>query len=175
MIEKVNWSTAIGLVGIIVVLFVIMLVEGGCQPIQPYQYIQSPGGQQMVVIHDGGNDFLVDALIFSQLGYTGCVNHYHMYPGSYARYDRRSYSNWSNVPPRNYQQSPPRGNSYQRTGQQSTPVIRNTTPPSNPIPRTSSYQRSSNFSAPSRPVIRNTSPSYSSPSRTSSYSRSSRH
>jgi len=150
-----------------ILALVLAVVLFGCQPAQPYQYIQSPGGQQMVVIHDGGNDFLVDALIFSQLGYSGCVSHYHTYPNSYPRYTRSAYSNWHNYNAPSAQ----RTNSYQRTGNSAPVQFRNTTPVQAPAPRTNSYQRSSNYSAPSRPVFRNTSPSSS--SRSSSYSRSS--
>lgn len=145
-----------------------------CGPSQPYQYIQSPSGQQMVVVHDGGNDFLVDALIFSQLGYSGCVDHYHHFPAQYPRYTRSAYSNWQNVPRgsiNNTAAQPSRVNSFQRIGNQAPVQFKNTTP-NYVAPRTNSFQRSSS-SPPSRPVFRNTSPSYSSPSRSNSFSRSS--
>lgn len=154
----------------VIVLMLFALGWCSCGPAQPYQYIQSPTGQQMVVIHDGGNDFLVDALIFSQLGYGGCVSHYHMYPNSYPRYTRSAYSNWQ-TSPRSFSTpatSPLRSNSYQRTGSSAPVQFKNTTP-SSTVPRTSSYQRSSSPS-PSRPVFRSTSPSS---SRSSSYNRSS--
>lgn len=143
----------------------------------PYNYIQSPTGQQMVVVHDNnGSQFLMDYLIFSSLmgrgGYGAVINNYHSYPSRYSTYNS-SYSSWK----------PFRGTTYNRNTYQSyrpssfrssggsTPVFRNTTPssfrstspsparftPSTPVRSSSSWRSSgggSSFRSSSRSSFR---------------------
>lgn len=96
-----------------------------CSTAPPYEYVQSPGGQQMVACNNGnGQSFLMDLLLFNMLmshgGYGSVINHYHSYPGRFGSYgggyrhyngpayNRSSYSSFrSNAP---------------------TPTLRNTSP-----------------------------------------------
>ncbi len=63
------WGKVVGMLA----AGIIVIILQGCQPAQPYQYIQGPTGQNMVVVHDNGNDVLMDALIFQSLMSNGDI------------------------------------------------------------------------------------------------------
>jgi hypothetical protein len=102
-----------------------------CGVPQP-QYIQSPTGQQMVVVQDNsGSQFLVDYLMFQSLGYGGCVSYYHAHPGYYRMYDRNAYSSWHAYSPSMRTPSPApaiRDNGFRSNGNSAPVQFRNTSP-----------------------------------------------
>lgn len=132
------------------------------QQAPPYQYIQSPTGQQMVVVQDNsGVQFLMEYAMFNSLmnsgGYGTVINYYHTYPTRCTRYNSSSYSGWRSFNGRSY--SPSSYSGFRSSGGGSSPVFKNTTPSQ------SNGFRSSGTS--SSPVFRNTSPSGSSGFRSS--------
>lgn len=65
---------------------------------QPYSYIQSDNGQQMVVVRDNnGAQVVMEYMLFQSLmnngGYGSVINYYHVHPKMFHTYDR-SYSSW---------------------------------------------------------------------------------
>jgi len=133
--------------GVQVLLLTAILYFYGCQPVQPYQYIQSPNGQTMVVVHDNGNDILLEAAAFQMLmnqgGYSNVITHYHSYnyvpySGSYRTW-RTMPARWS-PPPSTYSgaTAPPRSDGFRRNDYSTKPTMVNTTPSA---PRTSGFRR----------------------------------
>src|ERR1051326_898063 len=95
--------TGLLILGVIVIAFSMMC--SSCGPAQPYQYIQSPSGQNMVVVHDNSGDFLMEAAMFQLLmnqgGYNNVVTHYHHFPAQYGTpYNAASYRSWRTMPSR---------------------------------------------------------------------------
>lgn len=121
---------------------------------QPYEYIQGPGGQQMVACYDNsGTRFVLDYLMFTSLmnsgGYGGVTSYYHSYPSRVTIYNN-SYSHWNHFSGRSYTAAsyrsyrPSASNSMRNPGGPSTftpkqPASR----PSTFTPRTSAPSRSS--------------------------------
>lgn len=144
-----------------------------CTPAQPYQYIQSPSGQTMVVVHDGGSQFVMEAAAFQLLmnsgGYNNVITHYHHYPAQYGTpYNPSTYGNWHSMPsrwtPPPGVSSMPRDNGFRASPSSTAPTFKNTSP--TPV-RTNSFR--SNLGS-SKPTFIRTSPSYSAP-RTSGFRR----
>lgn len=146
---------------------------------QPYDYIQGPGGQQMVACYDNsGSRFLLDYMLFSSLmnsgGYGGVTNYYHSYPGRVTVWNN-SYSSWRPFTGRSYTSGSWRGYSRPTSTYRSTTTspstYRSTTAPARPSNSSSGWGRSSTPST----YRSSSTPSYrpSSPSRPSSSWRSS--
>lgn len=73
---------------------------------QPYDYVQGPGGQQMVACYDNsGTRFLLDYMLFNSLmnsgGYGGVMGYYHSYPTRVTMWNN-SYSSWNHFSGRPY-------------------------------------------------------------------------
>lgn len=105
----------------------------GCGPAvtysQPYQYIQSPTGQQMVVCYDNsGTQFLLDYMLFTSLmnsgGYGNVMSYYGRNRSSVTIYNN-SYSSWHSFSGRSYDNSKwssyGRQSTYRSTNSTSTP------------------------------------------------------
>jgi hypothetical protein len=145
---------------------------GGGYAGQPYEYMQGPGGQQMVACYDNsGTRFMMDYLLFTSLmrtgGYGGVINHYHSYPTRFTPYSRAAYGNYR----------PFNGASYNRNswGTYKAPsggsTFRNTTPTvTKPASSWSSKPSTGSSFKPSPSTGRS---SWSSPSRSSYTPRSS--
>lgn len=136
----------------------------GCTSAQPYEYIQSPSGQQMVVVHDGRSSFVMEAMAFQMLmnsgGYNNVIHHYHSYPTMYPRYNQSSYSGWRSMPRSyrpSYNSNPSPRNSFRSTQpspptqfRTTSPILRNsfrsTTPSTRSTFRSTSPSRSSRSS-----------------------------
>lgn len=104
---------------------------GGCMNQQPYGYLQSPTGQQMVNCNDGnGGQFLMDLVLFNMLmhqgGYGAVINHYHSNPNGFSRYNRSAYGNWRPYSGPAYGRSSYSG--FRSSGNNPPPVFRNTSP-----------------------------------------------
>lgn len=116
----------------------VLAVSCGCyqQPIggAPYSYMQGPGGQQMVVCHDNGTQFMMDYLLFTSLmnrgGYGAVMNNYHTYPSRYG-YNPSLYRNYRPFNGQSYNARSYNGYKSYDSWHSSTgsrPVYRNTTP-----------------------------------------------
>lgn len=151
-------------------ILLLSLLVLGCNPspvvvqqqTPPYQYIQSPTGQQMVVVQDNsGVEFLMEYAMFNSLmnsgGYGTVINYYHTYPTRCTRYNSSSYSGWKSFNGRGY--SPSSYSGFRSSGGGSKPTFMNTTP------QQGNGFRSSGTS--SSPVFKSTSPSGSSGFRSS--------
>lgn len=130
----------------------------------PYEYIQGPGGQQMVACYDNsGTRFLLDYMLFNSLmnsgGYGGVMGYYHQYPSRVTVWNN-SYSSWHSFNGRSYGASSyrgynrPAGSSYRSNGPATSKSVmpnsyRSTTRPagsSQPSARPSTF-RSGNSSS----------------------------
>jgi hypothetical protein len=146
----------------------------GCNTYQnpdPYSYIQSPTGQQMVVVHDNsGAQFVMEYMLFNSLmnsgGYGSVINYYHVHPTMFRSYDRNYYSSWK--PYRGTYSGYTSGNHRSGSYSTSSPQFRNTSP----APKTSVFRNTTPISKPST-SFRSTSPSSSSFRSTGSSYRSS--
>lgn len=158
----------------------------GCFQTQaPYEYIQGPGGQQMVACYDNsGTRFVLDYLLFQSLmghgGYGGVMGYYRQYPSRVTLYNN-SYSSWHSFSGRNYGASSYRGysrpvsSSSYRSNTPAPSTYRSTTRPagsSQPSARPSTFRSgsSSSYRPSSGSSYRSSSPARSSGSYRSSSS-----
>lgn len=147
------------------------------QPQQPYDYIQGPGGQQMVACYDNsGTRFLLDYMLFNSLmsspmGYGSVTSYYGSHRSSVALWNN-SYSSWGHYNGRAYSNASWRSSykgpapSWRASGPTSTYRSTQTSTPSSYRSTAPSSYRSST------PVSRPSSSSWSRPS-SSSYRSSS--
>lgn len=103
---------------------------GGGYGGQPYEYMQGPGGQQMVACYDNsGTRFMMDYLLFTTLmrsgGYGGVINHYHSNPSRFGTYNRGTYGNYKSFNGTSYNRNS--WGTYSRTPSGGS-TFRNTTP-----------------------------------------------
>lgn len=118
---------------LIVGLVSLITVSCGCmQTAPPYEYMQGPGGNQMVACYDNsGTRFMMDYLLFSTLmrggGYGSVINHYHSYPGRFGAYSSSAYGSYRPFRGQSYSSSSWGG--YTRSGN-SNSSFRSTTKPS---------------------------------------------
>lgn len=146
---------------LVIALVALFAVSCGCMTsAAPYDYIQGPGGNQMVVCRDNsGTQFLMDYLLFSTLmrsgGYGAVINNYHTYPGRYT-YNPAQYRGYRPFRGASYSQSSWGG--YTRSGGPNS-SFRTTTTTTNSFNRTTQPGRPT--SQPSRPSSswKSTSPS----------------
>lgn len=105
----------------------------GCMQTQaPYEYVQGPGGQQMVACYDNsGTRFLMDYLMFQSLmgngGYGSVMGYYRQYPTRVTVWNN-SYNSWHSFNGRSYSSSSYRG--YNRPSSAGSSYRSTTAPPS---------------------------------------------
>ena len=114
-----------------------------CNPAPPYQYIQSPTGQQMVVVRDdNGAEFLMEYMLFTSLmnsgGYNNVIHHYHTNTAIYPRYNRSSYGGWKSFKGRSYSRDQydnwhnSNNSGFRSSGNSRPATFKNTSPSSSP-------------------------------------------
>ena len=133
----------------LVVLFALLYA---CNPAPPYQYIQSPTGQQMVVVRDdNGAEFLMEYMLFTSLmnsgGYNNVIHHYHTNTAVYPRYNRNAYGGWKSFNGRTYSSEQYNNYSGFRSNGNSKPAtFKNTSPSGSPATFKNTTPSSSNSS-----------------------------